>query len=77
MQIKTVHRIYDDNGEECKRGDVVLIRTKDMDEPCQATIDTIMTNLASFILDDPIYGVKPMKTRVTDVMSCTLNKRKQ
>ena len=76
MEIKTLHRIYDDNGKECCPGDIVLLQTKDMDDVMQATIDTIMTNMAVFILDDRAIGYVPIKARVKDIRSITLYSKK-
>ena len=69
MEIKTLHRIYDDNGVECKIGDTVLIQTKNMDEVVLATVDKVMTNMATFIVDDRVIGYVPIKVRVSDVIS--------
>lgn len=71
MQIITVSRILDDNEQECKPGDTVLLQTKDMDEMVQATIHSIMTNMATFIVDDKLMGYYPIKTRACDIISLT------
>ena len=76
MKIKTVQRIYDDNDEECRIGDMVLLKTKDMDDLVQATIENIMTNVAVFIIDDKALGYVPMKLRVNDIVSLTLHRRR-
>lgn len=72
MEIKTVHRIYDDKGQECCVGDTVLLRTQNMDELMQATIENIMTNMATFIVDDRAIGYIPIKVRTSEVKEITL-----
>ena len=76
MEIKTINRVYDDNGKECKEGDIVLLQTNKMDEITQATIDSIMTSMVTFILDDRILGYVPLKVRAKDVKSITLYQAK-
>lgn len=71
MKIITVSRIIDDNGNECKVGDQVLLRTREMDDIVQAKIDTIMTSMATFIIDDRALGYMPIKTRASDIISLT------
>lgn len=77
MKIITVTRILDDNGKECRAGDQVLLQTKEMDEMVQATIDNIMTNMASFIVDDRSIGYVPIKVRASDIVSLTLYQKKR
>lgn len=77
MKIITVTRILDDNGKECQAGDQVLLQTKEMDDIVQATIDNIMTNMASFIIDDRSIGYVPIKVRASDIMSLTLYQKKR
>lgn len=76
MEIKTINRIYDDNGVECCEGDTVLIQTQTMDDIAQASIDQIMTNMAVFIIDDRALGYIPLKVRKQDVKYITLYARK-
>ena len=77
MKIKTIHRIYDDNGKECAVGDTVLLRTADMDEIIPATIENIMTSMATFIIDDRVLGYMPIKARASDIMELTLHQKKK
>lgn len=76
MEIKTLHRIYDDRGVECCIGDIVLLQTKEMDDPMLATIENIMTNVATFLLDDRSVGYVPIKARPADVVSITLYQKR-
>ncbi len=77
MKIKTIHRIYDDNGKECSIGDTVLLRTSDMDEVIPATIENIMTSMATFIIDDRVLGYMPIKARASDIQELTLHQKKR
>jgi hypothetical protein len=77
MKIKTIHRIYDDNGKECSIGDTVLLQTSDMEEVIPATIENIMTNMATFIIDDRVLGYMPIKARVSDIVTLTLHQKKK
>lgn len=72
MKIITVNRIIDDNGKECKPGDQVFLKTTEMDEIVQATIDTIMTTMAVFTIDDSLMGYKPIRVRIKDIVSISL-----
>ena len=76
MEIRTINRVYDDNGKECCEGDTVLIQTKTMDEITQATIDKIMTSIVTLIIDDKTMGYMPIRVRTQDVKSITLYQKK-
>lgn len=63
MQIKVVYRIIDDDGNECKEGDQVLIRSNDMTDVTLAKIIKIAPNLATFFFDDRVMGFRPITFR--------------
>lgn len=69
MKIKLVNRVYDDDGNECKEGDLVLIQGNDLPEIVVATINKIESRNATFVIDDSVYGYMPKKYRVEDVIS--------
>lgn len=77
MKLITVNRIIDDNGDELKVGDTVLLKTKDMYSPVSAIIDTIMTTLATFIIDDPYTGVDTITVIPANVDSIIRHERRK
>ena len=77
MKIKTIHRIYDDNGKECAVGATVLLRTAETEDLIPATIENIMTNMATFIIDDRVLGYMPIKARASDILELTLHQKKK
>lgn len=74
MEIKFVIRLYDDNGDECKIGDSVIIQTKDMNDVAVGVIKNIQTNLLTLEFDDPLIGYEPKNIRKTDILQCILYK---
>lgn len=77
MKIVNMNVIYDDNAMQCFEGDKVLLQTAEMDDIVPATIEKIMTNMVSFIIDDQIIGYIPKKVRVKDIISITLYQKKR
>lgn len=75
MKIQTVQRIVDDNGDYCYAGDLVFIKTTDMEDIVQAKIDNIMTTMVIFTIDDRIAGYIPKRARATDIETITLCRR--
>lgn len=72
MKVELVTRAYDDDGKECKEGDVVLIQTKEIEEPARGRIQKIHTRAIVFVFDDPIIGYTPQKIRLEDIVSAEL-----
>lgn len=71
MQIKTIQIILDDNGREVRSGDTVLVQTKQMEDPVQATVGEIMTTMVTFLIDDRSLGYGRLKVRAQDVQELT------
>lgn len=77
MQIKTIQRIYDDNGVEVAEGDSVLVQTADTTgQVVQATVASIMTSIVEFHIDDRALGFIKVKARPKDVISIELYAKK-
>ena len=70
VKCRLVNRLYDDNNYECKEGDIVLIQSKEIQDPTPATIMNIQVNVVTFLFDDPIIGYKPITIRTKDVIMC-------
>jgi len=77
MQIKTIQRIYDDNGVEVAEGDSVLVQTNDTEgQVVQATVASIMTSVVEFHVDDRALGFIKIKARPKDIVSIELYAKK-
>ena len=74
MYIKIVTRLYDDEENECKIGDSVIIQTKTMNDIAVGVIKNIQTNLITLEFDDPLIGYQPINIRKSDVIKCILYK---
>lgn len=77
MQIKTIQRIYDDNGIEVAEGDSVLVQTNDTEgQVVQATVAAIMTSIVELHVDDRALGFIKIKARPKDIVSIELYAKK-
>lgn len=77
MQIKTIQRIYDDNGAEVAEGDSVLVQTNDTEgQVVQATVASIMTSIVELHVDDRALGFIKIKARPKDIVSIELYAKK-
>ena len=74
MYIKMVTRLYDDEENECKIGDSVIIQTKTMNDIAVGVIKNIQTNLITLEFDDPLIGYQPINVRKSDIIKCILYK---
>lgn len=74
MQIKLINVIYDDNNVECRVGDNILVRTKQIKEPTVGKIQNIGTTFITLVFDDPLIGFQPIKLRINDILECSAYK---
>lgn len=70
MKIQMIPVIYDDDNNECRIGDTLIIRTKKITEPSVAKIKNIATTYVTLVFDDPMIGFQPINIRVTDFTEC-------
>lgn len=70
MKIKMIPIIYDDNNEECRIGDTILVRTKRIPDLSPAKIQNISTTFITLIFDDPYIGYQPINIRTNEILEC-------
>lgn len=74
MKIELLPRIIDDNQNEVKEKDLVMIQTKDMTEPATAMIIDIQTTLVTVRLLDSVFNNQPFTLRASEIVSLTKTK---
>lgn len=74
MKIELLPRIIDDNQNEVKEKDLVMIQTKDMTEPATAMIIDIQTTLVTVRLLDNVFNNQPFTLRASEIASLTKTK---
>lgn len=74
MKIELLPRIIDDNQNEVKEKDLVMLQTKDMTEPATAMIIDIQTTLVTIRLLDSIFNNQPFTLRASEIVSLTKTK---
>lgn len=68
MKIELVTRIIDDNNNEVKENDTVMIQTKEMTEPAPAIVINIQTTIFTIRFMDAIYGNQPRILRTSEII---------
>lgn len=74
MKIELLPRIIDDNQNEVKEKDLVMLQTKDMTEPATAMIIDIQTTLVTVTLLDSVFNNQPFTLRASEIVSLTKTK---
>ena len=74
MKIELLPRIIDDNQNEVKEKDLVMLQTKDMTEPATAMIIDIQTTLVTVTLLDSVFNNQPFTIRASEIVSLTKTK---
>lgn len=72
MKIQMIPVIYDDNNEECRIGDTILVSTKKIPDLTPAKIKHISTTFVTLIFDDPLIGFQPINLRTNEILECKM-----
>lgn len=69
MRIEIVPIIIGDDGQEIRKNDTVIMRTKYMDEESVAIINNIDTTMVTATFFDILYGGKARRYRINEIRS--------
>lgn len=69
MQIKLQPIVFDDNGEEVKLNDMVMIQTRKMSAPAAAQLNDITMTVITVTFADLSFGIDSQMLRKSDIKS--------
>lgn len=64
--------IMDDDNNECRIGDTILVRTKKIPDLTPAKISNISTTFVTLLFDDPFIGYQPLNLRISEILECKI-----
>ena len=70
MKITMMPVVYDDENNECRIGDTILVRTTRIPELSPAKIKHIATTFLTLEFDDPLIGFAPINIRTNEILEC-------
>lgn len=76
MQVKTVPVLIDDEGNECRVGDDIIVTTPYIDYPSKATIVGLGLSVITLKFEDRMIGGDDMDFRFDQIRSCKKMQRR-
>lgn len=70
MKITMMPVVYDDENNECRIGDTILVRTTRITDLSPAKIKHIATTFLTLEFDDPLIGFAPINIRINEILEC-------
>lgn len=70
MKITMMPVVYDDENNECRVGDTILVRTTRITDLSPAKIKHIATTFLTLEFDDPLIGFAPINIRINEILEC-------
>lgn len=70
MKITMMPVVYDDENNECRIGDTILVRTTRITDLSPAKIKHIATTFLTLEFDDPLIGFAPINIRTNEILEC-------
>lgn len=70
MKITMMPIVYDDENNECRIGDTILVRTTRITDLSPAKIKHIATTFLTLEFDDPLIGFAPINIRINEILEC-------
>lgn len=72
MKIRMIPIIIDDDDNECRIDDTILVRTKKITDLTPAKISNISTTFVTLLFDDPFIGYQPLNLRINEILECKI-----
>lgn len=72
MKICMIPVVYDDEGQECRIGSDVILRTKKIQQMSSARIKDISASYLTLEFDDPLIGFHPINIRISEILEFRL-----
>lgn len=72
MKVQMTPIIIDDDHNECRIDDTILIRTKKIPDLTPAKITHISTTFVTLLFDDPFIGYQPLNLRIREILECKI-----